>query len=324
MTRLRQAFAQFIRCACAIGLAAGVAGAHAQDRYPSQPIKLIVPYPPGGTTDIIARSVAEQLGRELGQAVVVDNRPGGGTNIGAELVAHAKPDGYTLLLANNSQLLNPVFGPKPNFELNALEPVSLVSRIAFVVAANPRVPINNPAELVAAAKAKPGTVSISSAQLELYVELLNNRARMKLLHVPYKGGAPATTDAISGQVNMVFALTPVLLPHIQAGKLKAVAVTSAKRLAVLPDTPSLVEQGIDYDFSIWYGFMAPAGTPKAIVDRLAAVTQKVMAMPEMVAKVRAAGAEPASSKPEEFAAQLKAEAPMWQQIARELPNLVQK
>ncbi|NML43375.1 tripartite tricarboxylate transporter substrate binding protein [Ramlibacter sp. G-1-2-2] len=321
MTRHRKVLHLLALGACALSLAAP---ARAQDRYPVQAIRIVVPYPPGGTTDFIARNYADALGHELGQAVVVDNKPGGGTNIGAEMVARAKPDGYTLLLANNSQVLNPVFGPNPSFELSALEPVSLVSRIAFVIAANPKVPVNNPAELLAAAKAQPGKLSVSSAQLDLYVELLNNKAGIKLLHVPYKGGAPATMDAISGQVNMVFALTPVLLPHIQAGKLKPVAVTSGKRLAVLPDVPTLTEQGIDYDISIWYGVMAPAGTPRAIVDRLAAATKKIMATPDMVAKVRGAGAETATSSPEEFQAQLKSETAMWQQTAKVLPHLVQK
>jgi tripartite-type tricarboxylate transporter receptor subunit TctC len=304
--------------------AAAATGALGQDRYPSQTIKIIVPYAPGGTTDQLARYYAEYLGKELGQSVIVDNKPGGGTNIGAEAVARSKPDGYTLLFANNAQVLNPIFGPTPGFEPSALEPISLTSRIAFVMAANPKVPVNNPTELLAAAKAAPGKLTVSSAQLDLYVALLNSRAGIKLLHVPYKGGAPAVVDAIGGQVNMVFALTPVLLPHIQAGKLKAVAVSSPKRLPLLPNTPTLKENGIDYDITTWYGVMAAAGTPKAIVDRLAAATQKIMTMPDMVAKVRAAGAEPAWNKPDEFAAMLKSESAMWQQIAKAMPNLVTK
>jgi tripartite-type tricarboxylate transporter receptor subunit TctC len=325
MASFRTNFARMMRALCAITLATCmVTLAHAQDRYPSQPIRMVVPYPPGGTTDLIARQFADFLGREIGQTVVVENKPGGGTNIGAEAVARARPDGYTLLFANNSQVINPVFGPTPSFELNALEPISLVSRTAFVLAANPKAPFNTPAELLAAAKAAPGKITVSSAQLELYVELLNSRAGIKLLHVPYKGGAPATTDAISGQVNMVFALTPVLLPHIQAGKLKAIAVTSGKRQVVLPDVPTLTEQGIDYDFSIWYGLMTAAGTPKTVIERLAEATHKIMANPDMMARVRAAGAEAVSSSPEEFQAQLKAETLIWQQTARLLPHLVQK
>lgn len=325
MGSLIQARKLLVRAACAlcaIGMATGAA--LAQDRYPSQPLKIVVPYPAGGSTDFIARQVADHLGKELGQTVVVDNRPGGGTNIGAESVARAKPDGYTLLFANNSQVLNPHFGPAPPFELNALEPVSLVSRVAFVLAANPKTPFNTGAELLAAAKAAPGKLTVSSAQLELYVELLNRKAGINLLHVPYKGGAPATTDAISGQVNMVFALMPVLLPHIQGGRLKALAVTAPKRLAALPDVPTFTELGVDYDFTIWYGLMAPAGTPKAIVDRLAAATHKIMSTADMGARIRGAGAEPTWSKPEEFQADLARESAFWQQTARAMPHLVQK
>lgn len=325
MNLLTQALAPLARVACALLIAvASAMPALAQDRYPSQPVKLVVPYPAGGSTDLIARQLAEQLGKELGQNVVIDNRPGGGTNIGAESVARAKPDGYTLLLGTNSQVRNQYFGPVPSFELNAFEPISLVSRVAFVVAANPKMPFHTGAELLAAAKAAPGKLTISSAQLDLYVELLSRKAGIELLHVPYKGGAPATTDAISGQVNMVFALTPVLLPHIQAGRLKALAVTTGKRLNALPQVPALAELGVDYDFAIWYGLMAPAGTPKAIVDRLAAATQKVMSSPEMMAKIRAGGAEPVWSRPEEFQAELRRESVFWEQAARAMPHLVQK
>jgi tripartite-type tricarboxylate transporter receptor subunit TctC len=322
---VRSLFSVLVRFAGAVALtAAAASGALAQDRYPSQVIKIVVPYAPGGTTDQIARYYAERLGKELGQPVIVDNKPGGGTNIGAEAVARARPDGYTLLFANNAQVLNPVFGPTPAFELGALDPVSLTARVAFVLAANPKLAVNNPAELIAAAKASPGKLTVSSAQLDFYVALLNMRAGINLLHIPYKGGAPAALDAISGQVDMVFALTPVLLSQIQGGKLKAVVVSAEKRLAVLPDTPTFKESGIDYDLTTWYGLMTPAGTPKAIVDRLAAVTQKIMGMPDMVEKVRAAGAEPAWNKPQEFATMLKSESAMWQQIAKAQPSLVQK
>lgn len=325
MTRLDRIFAMLARAACALCVGGiMLTPALAQDRYPSQPLKIVVPYPAGGSTDMIARLLAEQLGKELGQSVVVDNRPGGGTNIGAEIVARSKPDGYTFFFANNSQVLNYHFGPIPPFELSALQPVSLVSRVPFVVAANPKMPFNTGAELLAAAKAAPGKLSVSSAQLDLYVELLNRKAGITLLHVPYKGGAPATTDAISGQVNMVFALTPVLLPHIQGGRLKALAVTTGKRLNALPDVPTLTELGVDYDISIWYGLMAPAGTPKAVVDRVAATTQKIMSSADMTAKIRAGGSEPAWSTPEEFQAELRKENAFWQQTARAMPHLVQK
>ena len=314
-----------IASACSIALLATTnLPAAAQDRFPSQPIKIVVPYPAGGSTDLIARQFAEQLTRELGQTVIIDNRPGGGTKIGAEVVVKSRADGYTLLFGNNSQVLNPVFGPNPPFDLSALEAVSLVSRVAFVVAANPKTPFSTGSDLQAAAKASPGKISVSSAQLELYVELLNAKAGISLLHVPYKGGAPATTDAISGQVDMVYALVPVLLPHIQAGKLKALAVTTGRRLGSLPGVPTFTELGVDYDVAIWYGLLAPAGTPKLVVDRLAAAAQKIMSSPEMGQKIRAVGAEPAWTKPEEFQGMLRKDLVFWQQVAKTMPHLVQK
>lgn len=320
-----QALRYLVHGACAALLAGPMAaGALAQARWPGQPLKIVVPYPAGGSTDLIARQVGEQLGKELGQAVVVENRPGGGTNIAAESVARAKPDGYTLLFANNAQVLNNYFGPTPSFEMSALEPVSLVARVAFIVAANPRTPFNTGADLLAAAKAAPGKLTISSAQLDLYVELLNSKAGVKLRHIPYKGGAAATTDAMSGQVDMVFALVPVLQPQIQAGKLKALAVTSGKRLPGMADVPTLTELGVDYDITIWYGLMAPAGTPRAIVDQLAAATRKVLGQSELAAHIRTGGAEPVSSTPEEFQAQLKREGVFWQQTAKAMPDLVKK
>ena len=325
-------FQRFVRTlgrralAAALAVTLGLAPiARAQDGWPSQPIRIVVPYAPGGTTDLIARRMGEQLGKELGQTVIVENRPGASTNIGAQAVVKARPDGHTLLFGGVAQVLNPVFGPNPGFDLlSSLEPVSLVARVPFVVAANPKMPFNQPRELIAAAKAAPGALSISSAQLDLYVELLNTRAGMQLLHVPYKGGAPATTDAISGQVNMVFALVPVLLPHIQAGKLKAVGVTSAQRFASLPDVPTFAEIGLDYDVTVWFALFAPSGTPKAVIDRLARSTQKIMTSGEMGQAIRTDGAEPASSRPEDLQVQLRAELAFWQQIAKAMPHLVQK
>lgn len=315
----------------AVALGAAIAGlsavapALAQDRFPSQPIKIVVPYPPGGSTDLIGRQLAELLSREVGQTVVVDNRPGAGTNIGANSVVTAKPDGYTLLFGGVGQVLNPVFGPVPSFDVNtALEPVGLVARVPFIVAANTKMPFSTPAEMIAAAKAAPGRLTVSSAQLDVYVALLNTKADIKLLHVPYKGGAPATTDAISGQVNMVYALVPVLLPQILGGKLQAVAVTSAKRIPALPNTPAFAELGIDSDVAAWYGLMAPAGTPKPIIERLSAALQKVMNLPEMQQKMHRIGVEPLSSTPEEMRSLVRTELAFWEKEARTMPQLVNK
>lgn len=314
-----------------VGWIAGVAlvatslATHAQTAWPAQPVKLIVPYAPGGTTDLIARRLGERLGQELGQPVVVENKPGASTNLGASHVVGQKNDGYTLLLGSIFQLLNSVFGPEPGFDLfTALEPVSLVASMPFVLAAHPGTPYNNPRELVAAARAAPNKLSVSHAQLDLSLHLLNAKAGMDLLLVPYKGGGPATTDAISGQVNMVYALVPVLLPHIQAGKLKPIAVTSSSRFQGLPNVPTFAEAGIDFDMTMWYGVFTPAGTPRPVVERLAAAIRKVMTGKEMVEAIRQAGADPLQSTPEEFRAQLRKEHAYWQGVAKAMPQLVQK
>ncbi len=301
---------------------AGAAGVQAQD-YPAQPIRIVVPYPPGGTTDLIARQYAEFLNKEFGQSVLIDNRPGAATNIGADAVARSKPDGLTLLFGGVNQVLNPAFGPVPSFDLlGAMQPVSLVARTPFIVAANPKAPFNTPQQLLAAARKSPGKLSISSAQLDVFVELLKKRAGIDILHVPYKGGAPATADAISGQVDMVYALVPVLLPHIQGGKLKAIGLTSAKRVAALPNTPTFMESGVDFDSSVWYGLLAPAGLPGPVQEKLVRATQKIVANPEFVKKLLAGGADPVASGPAEFQKQLQGELASWAQMAKAMPQLV--
>lgn len=295
----------------------------AQD-YPTQAIRIIVPYPPAGSTDITARRYADVLSKDLGQSVVIENRPGALTNIGNDAAAAAKPDGYTLLFGANGLVQNPVFGPAPSYDpMKSLDPISLVARLPFLVAANTKTPFSNAKELIAAAKAAPGKLTISSAQLDVYVEMMKLRADINLLHIPYKGGAPATTDAISGQVDMVYALVPVLLPHVQSGRLKALGVTSAKRVEVLPSVGTFTELGIDYDISVWFGMLAPAGTPKPIIDKLARATQQIVAQADFAQRLRATGAEPVSSQPEEFRAEMRREAVMWQQLAKRLPSLVQ-
>ncbi|MBI3375663.1 MAG: tripartite tricarboxylate transporter substrate binding protein [Betaproteobacteria bacterium] len=304
-------------------VALSIAPAAAQE-YPSQAIRIIVPYPPAGSTDIVARRYADFLSKDLGQSVIIENRPGASTNIGNDAVAAARPDGYTLLFGANGLVQNPVFGPIPSFDpMKSLDPISLVARLAFLVAANPKTPFSSAKELIVAAKAAPGKLSISSAQLEIYVELMKNRAEIDLLHIPYKGGAPATTDAISGQVDMVYALVPVLLPHVQSGRLKALGITSGKRVETLPAVPTFGEIGIDYHITIWFGLLAPAGTPKRVIDRLARATQQIVAHADFAQRLRATGVEAVSSQPDEFRAEMHNEAALWQKLARLMPSLVQ-
>lgn len=304
-------------------IAVVVAPAAAQE-YPSQAIRIVVPYPPAGSTDLVARRFADVLSKDLGQNVIIENRPGALTNIGNDAVAAAKPDGYTLLFGANGLVQNPVFGPVPAFDpMKSLDPISLVARLPFLIAANPKTPFSSAKELIAAAKAAPGKLSISSAQLEVYVEMMKIRADINLLHIPYKGGAPATTDAISGQVDMVYALVPVLLPHVQSGRLKALGVTSGRRVEALPSVATFTELGIDYDISVWFGMLAPAGTPKPIIDKLARATQQIVAQADFAQRLRATGAQAVSSQPDEFRAEMRKEAALWQQLAKLLPSLVQ-
>nr|MBF0681747.1 tripartite tricarboxylate transporter substrate binding protein [Pseudomonas sp.] len=276
------------------------AAALAQD-YPTRPIRLIVPYPPGGTTDMIARLFADKLSAGVGQTVIVENKPGASTNIGSETVARAAPDGYTVLFSASGAVLSSVFGPKPTFDpLVDFQPISMISEIPFVLAANPNTAFSTIPELITAAKAAPGKHTVSSAQLDLYVELLRSRAGVDILHIPYKGGAQSVTDTISGQVDMVYSLVPVVLPHIEAGKLRPLAVTSGARNDRLPDTPTLVEQGIDYDMTSWFALTAPAGVSKTVVDRLLKATHDVVADKEFVQKLQDVGAVAVASSPEEL------------------------
>ena len=295
----------------------------AAQTYPSQSVRLVVPYPPGGTTDIVARQYAEYLTAAFRQPVVVENRPGGTTNIAAEAVVKSQPDGLTWLFSGVNQTINPSMGPMPSFDLlKVLTPVTLVARVPYVVAANSNAPFNGLDQLLSMAKSSPGKFTISSAQLDVYVELLKQRAGVDMLHVPYKGGAPATTDAISGQVDMVFALVPVLLPHIESGRLKAIAVTSTKRLPMLPNTSTLVEVGIDYDLSSWYGVLVPKATSVAIVERISQVTQNIAALPSFIEKLRVRGAVAEANSPSAFHQQIESELKFWAQIAQQMPKLV--
>lgn len=291
--------------------------------YPNRAVHLVVPYAPGGSTDFVARLYAKQLSEQLHQPVIIDNRPGASTNIGSEAVARSEPDGYTLLISDGAHVWNSVFGPAPSFSpLSALIPVVRVTSTPFVVAANPKTEFSTARELIAAAKAHPGKYTISSANVRVFVELLNSRAHIKLLHVPYKGGALAASDAIAGQVDMVYAGLPVLLPFIQSGKLKALAVTSTKRSTALPKVPTIAELGINYEINIRYTVYAPAGIPRAVQDKLIKATQKVTAQKDFKARLLAAGIEADSAHPEKLEEQAREELAMWKQVAKDRPDLV--
>lgn len=282
--------------AALVNLASAVP-AHAT--YPDRPIKLVVPYSAGGSTDSLARQLAQSLARQMQVTIVIENKPGASTNIGTESVVRAAPDGYTLLLASSALALNPAFGPEPTFDaLKGLTAISLIGQIPYALASSPAVSFDSPKAFIQAARAAPGRYSVGSAGLDAIVTGLNQGAKMDLRHVPYRGGAQATIDALAGHVDLVLTVVPVILPHVKTGRLKAIAVTSARRDPSLPDVPTLSESGeSNYTSVAWFGLMAPAGTPPEIVQRLAAETREALSQPELRKRLEADGVEVQSSTP---------------------------
>lgn len=301
----------------------GAAGA-AQVQYPTKPIRLIVPFPPGGTTDVVARVIAQKLTENWSQQVVVDNRPGAGGIIGTELAAKAPADGYTLLLGSiTTHAVNPSLYKKLPFDpLRDFAPVSLAVSTPQVLVVHPSVAAKSVKELIALAKAKPGQLNYASAGTgtspHLTFELFKSMAGVDLVHVPYKGTGPAITDLIGGQVQTMITGVVALYPHIKAGKLRALGATSAKRVAALPDVPTIAESGVPgFDVASWFGVFAPAGTPKPIVARLNAEIVKILAVPELRRKLAGQGADPATNTPEQFAAYVKSELARWSKVVKD-------
>jgi tripartite-type tricarboxylate transporter receptor subunit TctC len=308
--------------AAALAILSALAPAAAQD-WPSKPIKLIVPFPPGGGTDIIARVLGNHLGQSLKQPVVVENRPGAGGNIGIDLAAKSAPDGYTIVLGQTSNLaINPTLYKKlPYDPLKALAPVTLVADapLALVVSADSK--IRSLADLVAAAKAKPEALTFGSpgngTVAHLTGELLQRAASIKMLHVPYKGSGPALTDLIGGRIDTFMASVPTALAQIKGGKLKALAVSSAKRSPALPDVPTMQEAGLKgFDSSTWFGILVPAGTPKPIIDELSAAINAALKAPEVAEKIALEGGAPLGGTVEQFDAYLKSELTSWSAVVK--------
>jgi len=305
-----------------LALAAPALVAQAQS-YPSKPIRLVCPFPPGGAVDIASRSVAQALSQQLGQPVTVDNRPGAGGNIGAEIVAKAAPDGYTLLMATSNILaINPALYSKVPFDsIKDFAPVSLVVSLNNVLVVNPNVPYKSVQEVIAAAKAHPGKLTYASSgngtSIHLSGELFKSMAGVDMLHIPYKGSAPAVTDLIAGQVNMMFDNIPSSLPHIKAGKLRALAVTGSKHAHSLPDLPTIAEAAIPgYESYVWFGVVAPAGTPPEIIKRLNAELAKAAVTPEFRDRLMGQGYDVLSTTPEQMTASIRSEMAKWGKIVK--------
>ena len=300
--------------------AAPMAGAQA---YPAKPIRIVVPFPPGGATDILARAVAQKLTDAWGQAVVVDNRPGAGGNIGSEIVAKAAPDGYTLEMGTvGTHAINAsLYAKMPYDHVKDFAPVILVAGVPNVLVVNPTLPVNSVQELIAYAKANPGKLNFASSgngtSIHLAGELFKVMAGVQMTHIPYKGSAPALQDLIGGQVQLMFDNLPPSLPHIKAGKLRALAVTSATRSSALPDTPTIAESGLPgFEASSWFGVLAPAGTPPAIIARLNAEIGAWLASAEAKEKMLALGANIGGGSPEDFARHIAAETAKWQKVVK--------
>jgi tripartite-type tricarboxylate transporter receptor subunit TctC len=292
--------------------------------YPAKPVRMIVPWAPGGTTDILGRVIAQKMGEKWGQPVLVENRGGAAGNIGSEAAAHSPADGYTLLIGTmSSHAMNQFLYEKMSFDPVAdLAPISLVANVATVLVVHPSLPVASVNELVALARAKPGQLNFASGGIasfnQLCAELLKMSAKIDIVHVPYKGGGPAVTDLVGGKVDLLFTGAPVTMPHIKAGRLKVLAVTDSQRSAALPDTPTMGESLPGYEFNNWYGIMAPAGTPRQIVSLLNAEVHRVLALPDVRERFSGLGADPTPSTPEKFAAVMKADAEKWGGIIKQV------
>lgn len=305
-------------------IAAGIvpAFARAEDNWPSKPIKIIVPLTAGGPTDLLARILAQPLGARLGQTVLIDNRPGAGGNIGAELAAHAEPDGYTLLLATSGPLsINATLYGNLHFDpVKDFAPVMLTASAPFVVVVNPRLPVKTLPELVAYAKAHPGKLnfgSVSGSAAHLATELFKHAVGIDITQVNYKGAAAATQDLLAGQIDMSFASTPGVSALVKAGKVRALAVTSAKRLKQFPELPTIAETGVPgYEASVWYGVVAPAATPPAIVARLNAELTRILQDKGIREQMAKNDFDPVGGTPEQFAAYIKSESDKWGKVVK--------
>jgi len=297
--------------------------ASAADAYPSKSIRMVVPFNAGGTTDILARAIGQKLSEVFGQQVVVDNRAGAGGNIGADVVAKSAPDGYTLLMGTvGTHAINPSLYAKMPFDhLKDFVPITQVAAVSNVLVVHPSVPAKSVAELIALAKAKPGKLNFASSgngtSIHLSGELFKTLTGVDMVHIPYKGSAPAITDLLGGQVNLMFDNLPSALPHIKTGKLRALGVTSSKRAPALPDAPTIAEAGVPgFEATSWFGVFAPAGTPKEVVARLHKEIVKALNSPDTKERLSGQGADLIGNTPEQFAAYIAAETTKWAKVVK--------
>ena len=297
--------------------------AFAQDAYPNRPVRLIVPFPPGGSTDIVGRVVAQKLTEAWGQQVIVDNRGGASGQIGAELAARSPADGYTLVVGHIGTFgVNPSLYPQLRYDaIKDFAPISMVARVPNMLAVHPTVPVNTVKELVDLARAKPGTLNYGSSGSGsnpfLCVEFFKMLTKTDIVHVPYKGTGPMLIDLISGQVSLTINGVPPLLPIVQSKKIKGIAVATEKRLALFPDLPTIIEAGVPgYEVTQWYGVLAPAKTPASVILKVNKDINAFLARPETASKMSGEGAIPSGSTPEQFGALIRSEISRWSKVVK--------
>ena len=311
-----------INC-CALLLALLTASQVCAQSYPNKPIRLVLPYPPGGGTDVIARPLAQKLTENLGQQVIVDTRGGANGNIGMEFVAKSPPDGYTLLFALSAQFaVNPSLYPKlPYDPVRDYAPISLLANAPYLLIVHPSLPVKSVPELLAFVKQRPGQLAYSSAGngsgAHLAGEMLRSLARVNFVHVPYKGIGLAMPDLIAGQVQLSFVTYTAAGPHVKTGRLRALGVTTAKRSPTLPDLPAIAESVPGYDSAVWYGFAAPAGTPGETVARLNSEVLRVLAAPDFRSRIMLEAVAPIGSTAEEFGSFIRSEIARWAQVVKD-------
>ncbi len=303
-------------------MAAASSSAQAQGNYPDKTVRIVVGFSAGGTTDVVARILAKELTEELGQSFVVENKPGAGSNIGVESVVRAPADGYTLLMMAVTSAINQTLYPKLRFDITKdLAPIALAAKVPNVLVVNPGVPVNTVQELIDYGKKHPGKLNFASSgsgtSIHMAGELFKLETKLDVAHIPYKGSSPAVTDLIGGQVQYMFDNMPSAWPQVQAGKLRALAVTTPTRSPAAPNVPTMQESGFKgFDVSSWFGLMAPAGTPAPIIDKLNAAVLKALAKPDVQKRMMELGAEPQKTTPAEFGAFIKKEVDTWAPVVK--------
>ena len=320
--------AMVLRSAATLALLSVTVGAHAQQNFPNQPIRIVVGYAAGGTTDILARSLGEQMGKILGQTIIVDNKPGAASNIGAAYVAQSKPDGYTLYMATvASHGINPaLYKGKLTFDpLKDFAPISLVASIPLALVTSVKLPVKTLAEFVDYARKNPGKLNYASSGNgspgHLAAAMFNDAMKLDIVHIPFKGGALANTSVIAGDTQLTFATLPGVLPHVQAGKLNVLAVTTATRSKEIPNTPTIAEAAKlpDYEINTWNALLAPKGTPPVVVERLNAAIAQAMKSPDLIQRFEREGATPVTSTPEQLNSFIATEIVKWGKVVDRTP-----